>query len=195
MNENSDNPPNQDASSPDQQTESSVRLSKVGPRGVKGVLGWTFFDPANIVCVSCLLASALLVGTSIDARGHLDWRMALGFYLCLAAFLRGYFFTYYHGRILSRCGVTLVLLLALLASAYLWEERSKPFEYLANEGVIYVDDDQGFHIAALLHCTSALTLFIHFVLPRRWMVKMTGAVSEARLLGHDVRDAPRSLDG
>ena len=180
MNENPDTPPPTPASSPEPPENAQGRRSIVGPRGIQGFLGWSFFDPANIVCVLCLLVSAILVVHSIQARGSLDWRMAVGFYVCLAAFLRGYFFTYYHGRILSRCGVTLILLSAILASAYLWEERSTPYEYLTTRGVIQVDDDPGFHIAALLHCTSALTLFIHFILPRRWIIRMTDVVSEVR---------------
>ncbi|MEE2789896.1 MAG: hypothetical protein VX589_21320 [Myxococcota bacterium] len=186
MNEKSDTPPHDDASSLAVDAAETKRTSVVGPRGIKGLFGWTFFDPANIVCITCLIASGALVMTSVQTRGSLDWRMALGFYVCLAAFLRGYFFTYYHGRILSRCGVTTILLAALLSSAYLWEERSKPFEYLATNGIVQIEEDRGFHIAALLHCTSALTLFIHFVLPRRWMIKMTDAVSESRLTGTDV---------
>ena len=65
-----------------------------------------------------------------------------------------------------------------MASAALWEERAGAFEDIRTTGVYHVPKAEGFHIAALLHCVCALTLLIHSILPRRWMIRMTDVVSE-----------------
>lgn len=141
-------------------------------------MGWTFFDPANLICVVLLTASALLVVVSMRGRGAPDWAMPLGLYLCLAVFLRGYIFSYYHGRGLGRLVVLSVLLLGLGASAALWEDRAGAYRVLRATGLVEVPEAKGFHVAALLHLVSAATLFIHWVLPRRWLVRATDELAE-----------------
>ena len=87
--------PEQDETLVDLTQRSIKSILMVGPRGVRGFFGWTFFDPANLVCVGFLLAAATLTIVSMRDRGAVDWYMPIGLYICLAAFLRGYFFSYF----------------------------------------------------------------------------------------------------
>ncbi len=173
-------PDDQPPPAPVQKRDTLPRLivSRIGPRGIPGLFGWTFFDPANLVCVPLLGIAATLVVLSMRARGAPDWQMPLGLYLCLAVFLRGYFFSYYHGRSLGRVVVLLVLLLGLGISAALWEDRAGAFEVLRDGAVVQVPPAEGMHVAALLHLASAITLFVHAVLPRRWLVRVTDVVAD-----------------
>ncbi len=175
------------------QTEPEKRpiIEWIGPRGVRGLLGWTFFDPVNLVCVCLLTASAALVVISMRNRGAADWYMPLGLYVCLAAFLRGYIFNYYSGRPATRVFVLLALLLGILGSAALWEERTAPHEVLRAGGVYHVPVAEGFHIAALLHVTCGIALLVHYLLPRRWLIRMTDEFADRSGVSND--DAP-SLD-
>jgi hypothetical protein len=149
------------------------------------MLGWTFFDPVNLVCVSLLAASATLVVISMRNRGAADWYMPLGFYVCIAAFLRGYIFNYYSGRPVARVLVLFALLLGILGSAALWEERTAPHEVLRAGGVYHVPVAEGFHIAALLHLTCAIALLVHYMLPRRWLIRMTDEMADRSGLSAD----------
>lgn len=150
----------------------------LGPRGLEGIFGWTFFDPANLVCVTLVGAASILVVLSMRARGAPDWYMPIGLYLCLAVFMRGYFFNYYHARVLGRITVLLVLLLGLLGSAALWADRSLAHEELRITGPILLPASRGFYIAALLHLAASITLFIHILLPRRWLITLTDELAD-----------------
>ncbi len=162
---------------------------RVGPRGLQGIVGWTFFDPANLVCLTLLSAAAVLVVVSMQGRGAPDWVMPLGLYLCLATLLRGYIFNYYNGRALGRVTVLLVLLGGLLASAALWQDRAGAYRVLRASGVVEVPEARGFHVAALLHLASAATLTLHFLMPRRWLVRATDEIADRS--GQDqAADAP-----
>lgn len=151
---------------------------RLGPRGIKGLFGWTFFDPANLVSLTLLVISAVLVINAKQSRGAPDWGMALGLYVCIGLFLRGYFFNYYHGRAFGRITVVLILLLTLLASAALWEDAAPAHRALRMEGVRDVPRAEGFHIAALLHLVVTATLFIHVCLPRRWIIRATDELAD-----------------
>jgi len=153
-------------------------IRRIGPRGVEGLFGWTFFDPANLVCVTLLTISAVLVVIAMRGRGAPDWQMPLGLYLCLAVFLRGYFFNYYHGRSLGRVVVLVVLLLGLGLSAALWDDRAEAHEVLRRGDVLQVARAEGFHVAALLHLASAITLFVHALMPRRWLIRATDELAD-----------------
>lgn len=153
-------------------------IRRIGPRGIEGLFGWTFFDPANLVCVTLLTVSAALVVIAMRGRGAPDWQMPLGLYLCLAVFLRGYFFSYYHGRSLGRVVVLVVLLLGLGISATLWEDRAGAYEMLRRGEVVRVPPAEGFHVAALLHLASAITLFVHALMPRRWLIRATDELAD-----------------
>lgn len=150
----------------------------VGPRGIRGLFGWTFFDPANLVTITFMGTAALLAILSMRERGAADWYMPFGLYVALAAFLRGYFFSYYHGSSISRVTTLLVFILGTLATAALWEERVSAREVLRAGGVFTVSEAPGFHFAALLHIAASSAVFIHFLLPRHWLIKMTDQVVE-----------------
>ena len=170
-------------------TKPRARRRILGPRGIQGLFGWTFFDPANLVSVVVLLTSAVLVVLALRAREAPDWGMALGLYACIFLFLRGYFFNYYHGRTFGRIAVVLILLLALVASAALWEDAAPAHRALRAEGVRDVPRAEGFHVAALLHLVAAITLFIHVCLPRRWVIRATDELADRT--GRDgAHDAP-----
>lgn len=165
------------------------RLLRIGPRGVQGLFGWTFFDPANLLVVPLLLVSAVLVVLAMRARGAPDWGMPIGLYACIALFMRGYFFNYYHGRAVGRFIVLLVLDGALVASSALWADRAAAMKVLRPQGVVEVAPAHGFEIAAVLHLVIAATLLIHFLVPRRWMIHATDEIADRR--GRDTAaDAP-----
>lgn len=164
-------------------------VRRLGPRGIEGIFGWTFFDPANLVAVTLLSISAVLVVLAMRGRGAPDWYMPLGLYFCLAVFLRGYFFTYYHGRSVGRITVLLVLLMGLGVSGVLWEDRAAAHRVLRVTGVVELSRAEGFHVAALLHAVCAITLFVHAVLPRRWLIRATDELADQA--GRDTApDAP-----
>lgn len=153
------------------------------------MFGWTFFDPANLVAAPLLLTSALLVIFAMRSRGAPDWGMAIGLYVCIAAFLRGYFFNYYHGSAFGRVLVLLVLGGGLAGSSVLWSARAPAFRALRDAGVVNVEHAIGFEIAAVLHLVIAATVLIHFLLPRRWLIKATDDIADRR--GRDsAKDAP-----
>ncbi len=175
-----DHPPAAQSPAPvdNRDTLSQRIIRRIGPRGIEGLFGWTFFDPANLVCVTLLSVAATLVVVAMRGRGAPDWQMPLGLYLCLAVFLRGYFFNYYHGRSLGRVVVLLVLLLGLGISATLWEDRAQAHEVLRRGEVLRVPASEGFHVAALLHLASAITLFVHALMPRRWLIRATDELAD-----------------
>ena len=152
---------------------------RLGPRGQRGILGWAFFDPANLVCVTCLSVSAVLVVLALRSRGAPDWYMPLGFYVCLAVFLRGYFFSYYHGSRFGRVTVMVILLLTLLASGAFWYERAAAHEVIYHQDVVSVEHSRALVFAALLHVLSAIALFVHLVLPRRWLIRFTDELADS----------------
>ncbi|MFN3200521.1 MAG: hypothetical protein ACE366_19135 [Bradymonadia bacterium] len=163
------------------------------PRGGSGVLGWTFFDPANLVCVTLLLISAILVVLAMRSRQSPDVLMGVLLYLFLAAFLRGYFFVYYHGRRLMLTVCLLVLTGGLLLSGLLWMDRAPSYQII-RETIITLPEAPGYLTAAVLHLASAITLAIHFLLPKRWLMRVTDEMADR--VGRDLAtDAPlESID-
>ena len=150
-----------------------------------------------------MASAALLAVLSMRARGAADWYMPLGLYVSLAAFLRGYFFAYYHGNALSRVTTLLIFLLGTLLSGALWEERAPAREVLRASGIFNVSEAPGFHFAAILHLAAASTILIHFILPRHWLIQMTDQVVETAGLERSLEDdnarrqasrAPRPLE-
>jgi hypothetical protein len=158
--------------------EQRPRIRMLGPRGVEGFFGWTFFDPANLVVLPLLGVSATLVVLAFRARGAPDTPMVIGLYLCLAAFLRGYFFKYYHGRAFGRVVVLLILIVGLLVSAAFWYDDARVHEELRASGPVMQHDAPNLRLAALLHVVAAVTILLHYVLPRRWLVRFTDDLAE-----------------
>ena len=157
----------------DARQEPLIQPIVVGPRRIRGWFGQTFFDPVNLMCVSLMLISAVMVVVSMRGRGATDWYMALGLYVCLFTFLRGYVFNYYYGRPFGRVLVLVLLLVGLLASAALWEDRTPMHEVVRDGGVVQLPEALGFHLAALLHVTCAIALLGHLMVPRRWLIRAT----------------------
>lgn len=183
-----DQPPEAPAA-PEPAPTAVQRLLRIGPRGIQGLFGWTFFDPANLVAAPLLTLSAVLCVFAMRGRGAPDWGMPIGLYVCMALFLRGYFFNYYHGRALGRLLVLLILEGALLLTSALWADRAPAYEALRATGVVQVGASRGFEIAAVLHLVIAATLAIHFLVPRRWMIRATDEIADRR--GRDTApDAP-----
>ena len=134
----------------------------VGPRGIEAF--WLdIFDPANLVTIVFMGTAALLAILSMRERGAAEWYMPIGLYVALAAFLRGYFFSYYHGSSISRVITLLIFVLGTLATAALWEERVSAREVLRAGGVFTVSEAPGFHFAALLHVAASVGLHSLFV--------------------------------
>ena len=73
-----DNTPKRSAAPPESQATGIKSLLMVGPRGIRGFFGWTFFDPANLVTIVFMSSAALLAVLSMRARGAADWYMTLG---------------------------------------------------------------------------------------------------------------------
>lgn len=181
-------PKKEDASLIDFTQRGLKSILLVGPRGIRGFFGWTFFDPANLVCIAFLSIAASLCIISMTDRGAPDWYMPIGLYVCFAAFLRGYFFSYYHGTAFSRVTTLLILLVSLLISAVLWEDRFPAHQVLRTGGIYTVPAADGFHVAALLHLSSAITLFLHFLLPRHWLIRVTDQVVDKTGLERSLED-------
>ena len=155
------------------------RLRLPRPRGGTGLFSWSFFDPANLVSVGALTTAAWFAISSMRDRGAPDWYMPIGLYLCLAVFLRSYIFWFYHGRRLNQAPVLLVLVAGLAASAWLWEDRTAPFRTLRDAQRVMLPEAPGFHVAALLHLLVIVTLFFHFIVPRRWLARTGDDTAEA----------------
>jgi hypothetical protein len=115
--------------------------------------------------------------------------MAIALYVCLATFLRGYFFEYYHGGAFGRVVVVLVLVLGLLGSAALWFDSARAHVVLRAAGPVTLREAPQFRVAAILHVAAALTVLLHFFLPRRWLIRATDELADRA--GRDAApDAP-----
>jgi hypothetical protein len=162
---------------------------RLGPRGLQGIVGWTFFDPANLLCLLLLGSSLGLVLWAMQGRGAADWHMAVGLYVCMAGLLRAYFFAYYHGGVLGRVTVLLMNLVGVLGAALLWADRASAHAVLRPEGLVTLPDAPGFRVASVLHMLWATTLALHLLLPRRWVYRVTDDLADRS--GQDTaQDAP-----
>ncbi len=166
-----------------------MREQKIPVGAPQSLIGWTFFDPANLICLLLLISAASLVVLAMRTRGAPDWQMPLGLYLSLLIFLRGYIFSYYYGRTLSRILVYTILIFGLLSSAVLWEDRASAYELLRASGPVQVRAAPGFHIAALLHALCTLLLSLHLLMPRRWLIRVTDELADRGGQG-EAQDAP-----
>ena len=137
----------------------------------RAMFRWTFFDPANLISICGVGLSAILVVLAFRARRTNDLYMPIGFYLCVFAVLRGYFFAYYHSRRFWRGLVWLILTGSLLASGFLWEDRAGAYNLLLADGVHALKASPWLHIAAILHAVVAAVVTVHLLLPRRWLIR------------------------
>jgi hypothetical protein len=167
---------------------------RIGPRGLNGIFGWTFFDPANLVSIALLGTAAALSVHTLRTRDGADGPMAVLMYLCMAGLLRGYFYTYYHGGAFGRVLILLGNLVGLLGSAALWIDRAEAFSALRSTGLVKLADSPALRWAGTLHLVVGGTLALHLLVPRRWMIKATDEIAD--LTGRDsAHDAPlESID-
>lgn len=147
------------------------------PRGGRGVFGWTFFDPANLLCIGLVGTAIVRVVLAMQARNDPDLFMVALLYACMAAFLRGYFFVYYHGSRLGLSVIWLVLCSGLLASAAFWQDRAGAVTVLRDVEVT-LPPEPGFQVAAVLHVAAVITLGLHFLMPRHWLMRATDQVAD-----------------
>ncbi|MCB9526010.1 MAG: hypothetical protein H6702_21925 [Myxococcales bacterium] len=157
---------------------SDRRPIRLGPRGFQGIIGWTFFDPANLVAVGLSGVSVGLVVHAMRGRGADDWPMAVLLYLAMAGVLRAYFFAYYHGGALGRLTTLLMNLVGFVGTAALWGDRAAGHAELRADGLVTLADAPGFRWAAILHMVVAFTLCIHLILPRRWVIRATDELAD-----------------
>ena len=149
-----------------------------GTQTFKAALGWTFFDPANLLCILLLTGAAVLSFTEMQMVGQRAVWTVLLYYACLAGFLRGYFFYYYYGGRIGRVMVYLGLFTAIAVGAAYWEDTSIGFHFFEGGQKQFKAASDALHWAALLHVMSGVCLTIHLLIPRRWLIKMTDDIME-----------------
>ena len=147
-------------------------------RTFKAALGWTFFDPANLLCILLLTGAAVLCFTEMQMAGQrAAWTVIL-YYACLAGFLRGYFFFYYYGGRFARVLVYLLLLMSIAVGAAYWEDASQGFHYFNGNMKAFKSASDALHWAALLHVMSGICLTVHLLIPRRWLIRIADDIME-----------------
>jgi hypothetical protein len=146
-----------------QETESSV----------KTLLGWTFFDPGNLLSILLLSSAAILAFNEMRQLSLSHTWSVIFYYGCIAAFLRSYFHYYYHGSRVTRVAVFVPLLLGILAGGAYWSDAAQGFEYLSKMSLRTKAPSLGFYWASLLNVMCAIALTVHLIMPRRWLVRIT----------------------
>ena len=141
--------------------------------GVKSLLGWTFFDSCNLLCVTALGVSNIL---AFNESQHVSldrtWSVLI-YYGCLAAFLRSYFYFYYYGGKLARLVVFALLILTIAVGGFYWNDASEGFAYLSDGLLLEKGPSTGFFWSSLLHAMAGVSLIVHFMIPRRWLIRLT----------------------
>lgn len=142
------------------------------------LIGWTFFDPANLLSLTFLVAAALLSLRSFQRHSPEDLPIAGVLYLCQLGLLRGYFFSYYHGGLIGRLALLFANGITQLGSAALWLDRSEAWMHLQTEGAQLVEAQPALRWAAYLQLAMGATLLIHLLLPRRWLMRATDELAD-----------------
>ncbi|MGB0646601.1 MAG: hypothetical protein ACPGQS_05455 [Bradymonadia bacterium] len=140
---------------------------------VKSFLGWTFFDPCNLLCITALSISTILAFNESQLVGLDRTWAVLIYYGCLAAFLRSYFYFYYYGGKLARIVVFSLLMLTLTVGGLSWNDAAKGFAYLSDGLLLEKGESAGFFWASLLHAMAGVSLTVHIIVPRRWLIRIT----------------------
>ncbi len=167
----------------------SKTAKKNATQKVRPFFGWTFFDPANLIIITGFILSAVFSVTGNLARDAADAYMPLGLYFFLLIVLRGYFFTYYHGSFFWRHAIRLGLFLSVIAAGVLWYDASEPHRMLSATGVVELPYSLRLRAAAYIHGFIGLVLFLHGLIPRRWMFRVTDDIADGA--GRDTaQDAP-----
>ena len=147
-------------------------------RELTEALGSTFFDPGNLLCVLFLSLSAFLSISELSSVVFGAAAVAGLYYLCLAAFLRNYFFHYYRNRRILLVMFWLVATGFILVGAWYWDDCAQGFNYALHSRIATKSQSQLFAWAAILHVMTAATLTIHFLVPRRWLSRVADDLSD-----------------
>ena len=146
---------------------------QVKEQSVKAVLGWTFFDPCNLLSIILLSSAAILTFNEMQQISLSHTWVVIFYYGCIAAFLRGYFYHYYYGGKIARILVYCPLVLGVLVGSAYWSDAAKGFAYLSDYALRMKADSGGFYWASLLNVMCAISITVHLVMPRRWLVRIT----------------------
>ena len=147
-------------------------------RELTEALGSTFFDPGNLLSILFLSISALLSISELSSVVLGAAGVAGLYYLCLAAFLRNYFFHYYRNRRILLVIFWAVATGFILVGAWYWDDCAQGFNYARDNGIATKSQSDLFTWAAILHVMTAATLTIHFLVPRRWLSRMADDLSD-----------------
>lgn len=167
------NPTKSTGDKKDRRDHPQPKDSATSAPGVKSFLGWTFFDPCNLLCIATLSASTILAFNESQLISLDRTWPVLIYYGCLAAFLRSYFYFYYYGGKLARLVVFALLMLALTVGGLYWNDAAKGFAYLSDGLLLEKGPSTGFFWAGLLHAMAGVSLTVHIIVPRRWLIRIT----------------------
>jgi len=142
-------------------------------QSVKTLLGWTFFDPCNLLSIILLSSGAILAFNEMRQLSLSHTWSVLLYYGCIAVFLRSYFHAYYHGSRVTRVAIFVPLLFGILAGGAYWSDAALGFAYLSNHVLSNKPPNQGFYWASLLNIMCAISISVHLIMPRRWLVRLT----------------------
>jgi hypothetical protein len=142
-------------------------------QSVKTLLGWTFFDPGNLLSIILLSSAAILAFIEMRQLSLSHTWSVMIYYACIAVFLRSYFYAYYHGTKITRVMVFTPLLFGILAAGGYWSDAAQGFAYLSEHTLSTKAPSQGFYWASLLHIMCAIAISVHLIMPRRWLVRIT----------------------
>ena len=145
----------------------------VQEQSVKTLLGWTFFDPCNLLSIILLSVAAILAFNEMRQISMSHTWVVIFYYGCIVAFLRGYFYYYYDGGKLARILIYCPLVLGILMGSAYWSDASKGFAYLSDQSLRRTDVSDGFYWAGLLNVMCAIAITVHLVMPRRWLIRIT----------------------
>ena len=70
------------------------------------------------------------------------------------------------------------ILLAIAVGAAYWEDASTGFHFLDAGQKQYKASSDALHWSALLHVMSGISLTVHLLIPRRWLIRMTDDIME-----------------
>ena len=151
----------------------SAPVSQRNEQSVKALLGWTFFDPCNLLSIILLSSAAILAFNEMRQLSLSHTWSVMIYYACLAVFLRSYFHAYYQGTRVSRLLVSLPLLFGILAGSAYWSDAAQGFTYVSDNVLSTKEPSPAFYWASLLNIMCAIAISVHFIAPRRWLVRIT----------------------
>lgn len=146
---------------------------------IKTLLGWTFFDPCNLLCIILLFSASVLAFNEFkgSTAEHL-WTIII-YYACVASYLRTYFYRYYYGTAVKRIMIYVPLMLAIVLGSAYWYDSSTGFAYLDGFSLKNTGRRPALYWASLLHLMSAISITCHLLMPRGWLIKITDDIESS----------------